>query len=102
MAEVLAIVEIELADGVDSDEFERFALREYVPSVAELGVAVTLVRGHRGPGGRARPARPDPTRAPHRYRPCNRLRSRSRATIRWRCHSGRMPRRLCADRGQPA
>jgi hypothetical protein len=45
---VLGVIEIELADQVDPDEFERFALQEYLPTVASLGMACRLLRGNRG------------------------------------------------------
>ena len=50
--QILSIAEIELADGVDTGEFERFALEEYLPAVAALGLRVSLLRGIRG-GGRS-------------------------------------------------
>jgi hypothetical protein len=46
--QILSIAEIELADGVDTGEFERFALEEYLPAVAALGLRVSLLRGIRG------------------------------------------------------
>jgi hypothetical protein len=48
MSKVVRVVELELADGVEADRFERFALDEYLPAVASLGVTVTLLRGNRG------------------------------------------------------
>jgi hypothetical protein len=46
--QVLSIAEIELAEGIDSGEFERFAVQEYLPALAALGVRVSLLRGIRG------------------------------------------------------
>jgi hypothetical protein len=46
--EIQSIAEIELREGVDTDEFERFAVQEYLPAVAALGVRVSLLRGVRG------------------------------------------------------
>jgi hypothetical protein len=46
--QVLSISEIELGEGVDADEFERFAVGQYVPAVAVLGLRVSLLRGIRG------------------------------------------------------
>src|SRR5258708_21144129 len=48
MGKVVCVIELELADGVEADRFERFALDEYLPSVASLGMTVTLLRGNRG------------------------------------------------------
>jgi hypothetical protein len=48
MSKVVRVVELELADGVEADRFERFALDEYLPAVASLGVTVTLLRGNWG------------------------------------------------------
>jgi hypothetical protein len=46
--QVLSIADIELAEGVDPVEFERFAVQEYLPALAALGVHVSLLRGIRG------------------------------------------------------
>jgi hypothetical protein len=48
MAAVVGVTEIELADRVDPQEFERFALQEYLPTVASLGITCHLLRGNRG------------------------------------------------------
>jgi hypothetical protein len=45
---VLGVIEIEVADPITADEFERFALQEYLPTVATLGVVCRLLRGNRG------------------------------------------------------
>ena len=48
MDTVIAITELELADGVKADNFEQFALEHYLPTVATLGMTVSLLRGNRG------------------------------------------------------
>src|SRR5713226_3845035 len=48
MGKVVRVIELELADGVEADRFERFALDEYLPAVASLGITVSLLRGNRG------------------------------------------------------
>jgi hypothetical protein len=46
--QILSVVELELAEGVDNADFERFAVQEYLPAVAALGVRLSLLRGIRG------------------------------------------------------
>jgi hypothetical protein len=48
MSKVIGVTELELADGVEADRFERFALDEYLPVAASLGMNVALLRGNRG------------------------------------------------------
>ncbi len=48
MSKVVCVIELELADGVEADRFERFTLDEYLPAVASLGMTVALLRGDRG------------------------------------------------------
>jgi hypothetical protein len=48
MSKVVGVIELELADGVEADRFERFALDEYFPAVASLGTPIALLRGNRG------------------------------------------------------
>jgi hypothetical protein len=48
MDNVMTVTELELAEGVEADDFERFALEEYLPTVATLGISVSLLRGDRG------------------------------------------------------
>src|SRR6266700_4040064 len=48
MSKVVGVIELELADGVEADRFERFTLDEYLPAVACLGMTVSLLRGNRG------------------------------------------------------
>ena len=48
MGKAVCVIELELADGVEADRFERFALDEYLPAVASLGMTVSLLRGNRG------------------------------------------------------
>jgi hypothetical protein len=48
MGKVVRVSELDLADGIDSDSFEQFALQEYLPTLATLGMTVSLLRGDRG------------------------------------------------------
>jgi len=45
---VMAVTELELAEGVRADDFEQFALEHYLPTVATLGMTASLLRGNRG------------------------------------------------------
>jgi hypothetical protein len=48
MDKVMAVTELDLTGGVAADDFERFALAEYLPTVSTLGITVSLLRGNRG------------------------------------------------------
>ena len=48
MAKVFKVSEIELASGVTAEEFERFAVEEYLPAAAFSGMKAHFLRGNRG------------------------------------------------------